>query len=254
MLPFQAKSSRQSDLDWQLVSRTLHGSMENGNFLMDLRYPAIEGNSDAIFNNLTGEIQNWINQETEAFLVSVQEATPGTWNGYLFSSYSIPSNTSWSMGQSVVNFQSTHPGITGSEAVFDGGDPVVSILFETLSHLGGARPTKNHKAINFDLLTGNSLVLADLFQPGEDYLATIARFSMAELHQQPNLSSQRIETGAAPMIENYKVWSITPLGLMITFEEEQIGPYSVGSLSVLIPYEKISNIVSHGGPLRKWAK
>jgi hypothetical protein len=254
MLPFQAKSAGKSEIKWELVSRALHGSKENGRFLMDLRYPAIQGSSDALLDNLTEEIQNWINAETESFLVNVQQAIPETWNGFLVSAYSIPSSPSWSIGENIGNFQSTQPGFTGAETVFDGGEPVISILFETMEYFGGAHPLKQHTAINYDLLTGRTLALAELFQPGVDYLAAIANLSKAELHQRSNLYSPKIEVGAAPLIENFTDWNITPLGLLIIFEEEQVGPYLVGSQSVLIPYEQLSNMFSPQGPLRKWAK
>jgi hypothetical protein len=251
-LPLQVKSAGKADLKWQLVSRTLQGNKENGRFVMDLRYPEVQGSQDATLENLTGEVQSWINAETEGFLRNTQGATSETWNGFLFSKYSIPSSPSWSSGQNPGNFQAIQPTVLGTESIFDGGHPVVSILFESMAYYGGAHPTEHHTSINYDLETGKSLKFADLFQPGVDYLAAIANFAKVELRQRLGLYPQKIEEGAAPMIDNYTIWNVTPDGLLITFEEYQVGPYAAGTQSVMIPYEILRNLLSKQGPLSNW--
>ena len=60
--------------------------------------------------------------------------------------------------------------------------------------------------------------------------------------------------GASPKPDNYRVWTLTPRGLAVTFEPYQVGPFAAGAPSVLIPYTEMKDLIRSGGPLASLAK
>jgi Protein of unknown function (DUF3298) len=114
---------------------------------------------------------------------------------------------------------------------------------------GAAHPGTYTITLNYDLEPGKELALADLFLPNSNYLETIANYCKAELSKQPFFEGPFAE-GANPTLENYSNWNITPTGLMITFEEYQVGPYAAGPQVVQVPLETIHPVVDPSGPLK----
>ncbi len=253
-LPLLSKSTGKKDLDWTLTPQTLNGNKENGRYLMQLIYPVIEGDHDQRLDALDAEIQNWINIEMNLFLDIVQRSMPENLNGFMAANYSVPSNPTWSLGQEAENFQSAPAIYPGIQATFNGGAEILSILFQSSQYSGGAHPSASHASINYDISNGKALALADLFRNDSDYLRIIADRVKKELSQREGLFPDQINLGAAPTLDNYRTWNTTPAGLLITFEEYQVGAYAAGPQSVLIPYAELRTWLSPTGPLGKFAK
>ncbi len=124
---------------------------------------------------------------------------------------------------------------------------VLSVLLRiSFYSAGAAHPGSYFLAVNYDLREGKELVLADLFQPGADYLASISSACLEDLNDRGVLGW---EEGALPVEENYRTWNVTPDGLLITFDEYQVAPYAAGPQSVIIPYETLSEFIRPDGPL-----
>jgi hypothetical protein len=251
MLPYLSKPALPTQPPWRLASHTLRGNKQNDRFILQLEYPIVVGAADLRLDGLTQQIQNWINSETNQFLQNVQTVASADVNGFMVSTYSIPSSSTWSPNNSDPNSQSTPAELESSQAIWNSGKPVISILFTINEYYGGVHPDQRHAAINYNLETGESIALDDLFLPSVDYLSVIARFATTELYRRPELIPQEIDRGAAPSGDNYKIWNITPLGLLITFEEYQVGPYAAGPQQVLIPYNALVDILRPDGPLRR---
>lgn len=111
---------------------------------------------------------------------------------------------------------------------------------------GAAHPAHYSRALSYDLRDGHMLALEELFQPGASYLETLSTLCLEDLAARGTLAW---EDGALPKAENFQVWNITPGGLQITFDPYQVAPYASGPQTVLIPYERLKEVMNPEGPL-----
>jgi hypothetical protein len=124
---------------------------------------------------------------------------------------------------------------------------ILSVLLRiSFYSAGAAHPGSYFRAVNYDLREGKELALADLFQPGADYLSLLSSACLEDLQNRHVLGW---EEGALPKEENFRNWNVTPGGLLITFDEYQVAPYALGPQSVIIPYETLSELLRPDGPL-----
>ena len=254
VLPLLKKSENQVTFNWQLTPHSLQGKHDNPRAILQIQYPVVSGDSNPVLEGLNQQVQDWINLETNHFLQLIQSLQPGLSDGFLTATYNVTTNPTWSLIHNNPLIPTNPVVYEGNQAVFDGGKPVVSLLFLISEYSGGAHPFDQHYAINYDLATGEQITLDDLFRPDKDYLSTIADYASKELHLRQDLPTDQINSGTAPSVENYKIWNITPQGLLITFEEYQVGPYSAGPQMVLIPFDALSSLLSPVGPLSNYAK
>jgi hypothetical protein len=127
--------------------------------------------------------------------------------------------------------------------------PIISIRFSTYGYIAGmAHPFHHHYVLNYDLDTGEEIELSDLFKPGSNYLQRLADYSRNALFRKVK-DQQMLLDGTAPIAENYKNWNINPHGILITFDEYQVAPYIYGTLTVLVPYGDLKDILSNESPL-----
>jgi hypothetical protein len=118
---------------------------------------------------------------------------------------------------------------------------------------GAAHPGSYSITLNYDLGQGRELSLANLFLPNSNYLEAIANDCIAELSKQPFFEGPFAD-GAAPTLDNYRNWNITPDGLMITFDEYQVAPYAAGPQTVVIPNTELRSLIDPQGPLGGFAQ
>ena len=110
-------------------------------------------------------------------------------------------------------------------------------------------------ALNYDTTAAKVLTLADLFEPGTDYLGLISSLCIAELQTRSDMMFPDFATsGAAALQENYQVWAVTPQGLLVVFQQYQVAPYAAGAQSVLLPYDSLAGQLDPAGPLSSFAK
>lgn len=122
---------------------------------------------------------------------------------------------------------------------------VFAVLFKISYYMAGAaHPGHYSYSLNYDLHEGRVLALSDLFQPDTDYLEAISAYCMNDLKTRGRLEW---EEGAVPTPENYRVWNITPDGLLITFDEYQVAPYAAGPQAVMVPYDQLPGLIRPEG-------
>ncbi len=130
---------------------------------------------------------------------------------------------------------------------------LVSLVFNIASYeRGAAHPNHRSLVVNYDLKSGRTLKLSELFKPGADYLNVISRYSIADLKKQandPNYPVDMIEQGAAPEAENFEAWNISRKGLAITFDAYQVASYAEGPKHLIVPYRELKTISRADGPL-----
>jgi hypothetical protein len=62
-----------------------------------------------------------------------------------------------------------------------------------------------------------------------------------------------IDAGTTPKEPNFADWTLTPWGLSVEFADYQVGPYVIGSPSVLVPFQALTAVEREGGPLTELA-
>ncbi len=131
--------------------------------------------------------------------------------------------------------------------VTNGTHGLLSILFRVADYWSGAaHPNQYFRVMNFNLIAGKEIMLADLFLPGSNFIQSIADYCIADLKKQDRLM---FEAGAQPEAVNYQNWNITPEGLQISFDPYQVGPYALGPSTVAVPYTSLKQIINPAGPL-----
>jgi hypothetical protein len=116
---------------------------------------------------------------------------------------------------------------------------------------GAAHPNSYSRTLNYDLEHGNVLELADLFKPDAKYLEALSAYSVKTLKAMERLD---FPEGAEPKPENYQSWNITEQGLRINFDDYQVTPHAVGPQVVVIPFEKLKDVIRTDGPLALFLK
>src|SRR5262245_9803596 len=133
------------------------------------------------------------------------------------------------------------------------GKDFISVLFSFYEYTSGAaHPNTTTRSFNYDLNRNAPVSLADLFIPNSNYLKVISDYSIRELKKLD--TAMDVEGGASPKIENFHSWNITPVGLMITFDRYQVGPYAAGEHEVVVPYSVLKPIIKPDGLLAKFSK
>jgi len=127
----------------------------------------------------------------------------------------------------------------------------VSVRFDTTESTGTVHPEHFSTSFNFDLKTGKEIKLASLFKPGSVYLKLISDHCLKALHLTEDDPFQK---GALPDAKNFETWNITPGGLLITFQEYQVGAYVDGRPEVTIPYTELKSVIDLNGPLGRYVK
>lgn len=124
-----------------------------------------------------------------------------------------------------------------------------SLNFSENSYEGGAHPNHQSFTINYDLKNGRELALADLFKPGANYLKVISDYSIAKLKAETGDMSDDdwLKSGAGAEAKNFSSWNINEKGLIINFDPYQVAAYAAGPQTVIIPFEKLKNILKPGG-------
>ncbi len=119
---------------------------------------------------------------------------------------------------------------------------LVSIYFPiSVYYSGAAHPLPYSVTITYDVIDNHPVQLADLFQPGADYLTVLSQQSIASLQAQDMLGW---DSGAQPQAENFKSWNLTPDGLRITFDPYQVNAYALGYIQVVLPWSDLSSILA----------
>lgn len=206
-----------------LVSKLLSETGTKPVYKINIRYPEIAG-ADSVGPKA-------FNQETQKMAQDMLAS-------YRKEFQQIPS---------VPESPGTYSSMDLSYTVTHGEHGLLSVQF-TLSfyYSGAAHPNMGRMGLNFDLIHAQKIELAQLFQPGTDYLKTIADYCTADLKKQSRLE---FPDGALPKAENYQNWNITKEGLLISFDPYQVGPYAMGPSQVTIPYAALKGILKSDGPL-----
>jgi hypothetical protein len=220
------------DVDGALVryhGAALAESSEKARWAVDIHYPQLEGPAKGI----------------EAFNARAREVAEGWAAGFKKNLAEVADMPKPVKSSSVVD---------GGFTVLSAANGVISVRLTGMSYLeGAAHPSHSIATLTYDLRTGKEVALGDLFTPGSDYLGAISAFCLKKLNHD-DLATGEWRAGAAPKAENYARWNITPDGLLVSFDEYQVGPYAIGQPEVLVPRADLAAVARGGGALAPSAK
>jgi hypothetical protein len=172
------------------------------------------------------------------FNVDVEEIITALENSFRTDALAIPNDPNFGPNQSTLEIQYL-------ATYLERG--VISIYFDISYYMSGAaHPNGYSIVLNYDLLAGAQINLADLFLPGSDYLQPLSQYCTTTLANQRRLE---FPDGALPNNVNYKSWNITPTGLRITFDPYQVGPYAMGFQVVDVPFVELGSIFRSDGAI-----
>jgi len=160
------------------------------------------------------------------------------------------------------DFQAPEVRMFGGESTFDSRyqvefatNDLVSIGFIINTYFeGAAHGNYNVIVFNYDLTSGQTLKLADLFKPNSNYLKSISDYAVKSLRKQltPDPENDWIQNGAGPEEKNYQSWNVKREGLEVTFNPYQVASYAEGPQVVVIPYTVLKDVIDPDGPLAKF--
>jgi hypothetical protein len=223
------------------VAKQIREENKKKKYTLDAEYPQLEGSTSANVEKFNREVSGLITREVEEWRkdagVDPAEEDDGseTMGDEMFIRYDV--------------------------MLADSDLASIAFNISVYEH-GAAHPSGYSKVVNYDLKNGRWLKLADLFQPGANYLETISSYSINDLKRQskkggedePLLDDQSIEEGASAKADNYQSWNITRKGLLVTFDAYQVGPYAAGPQTVLVPYAALKGIIRPDAPLAAFIK
>jgi hypothetical protein len=210
----------------RLVLESRNHSEENTalpGFRINSTFPVFTSPIDERLTHFNGDVEELINNLQTSFRTDA---------------LAIPYDPNFGTNQSNLE-------ITYQTTYFQRG--IISIYFGVSYYMSGAaHPNGYSLVLNYDLLEGAQINLADVFLPGSDYLQVISDISTTTLSNEGRLE---FPEGALPDEVNYKNWNITPTGLRITFDPYQVGPYAMGFQVVDVPYADLSSILRSDGAI-----
>jgi len=223
----------------RFVPKVIKEANKQSRYRIDVVYPQIEG--DARFDKFNKEARAMVTKNLAAFKTS--ETSNETDAGS-----DLPAETQTSTLDSDYEIRLA-------------GDDLISLEFsESAYSRGAAHPNSYTTVLNYDVLNGKKLALADLFNAKSNYLKAISDYCIKDLKQQAKkekdsmLTDDMIQAGALASADNFKSWTITRQGLRITFDPYQVAAYAAGPQQVLVPYSALKDLIKADGPIAAFAQ
>ena len=107
---------------------------------------------------------------------------------------------------------------------------------------GQMHPINYHETINYDLQQGRQLRATDIFKRG--YLKRFSNYSRKHLRDKYNIiDDEWFDGGTNPNIDNFTNWNLVPDGVLLSFEDYQVGPHSFGQPEFVVPYAALKGTI-----------
>ncbi|MDD4607492.1 MAG: RsiV family protein [Patescibacteria group bacterium] len=138
-------------------------------------------------------------------------------------------------------------------------DKYINVIQTDYTYLAGAvHPMHNSYSDNFDALTGQRILLVDLFKDNSEYARVLAErsfdimyadknkyvnvgyYSREEIDANPSLRTEVKDACVAALSDN--TFKVTEEGLTLIFNPYTIAPYAYGTIEVKIPWSDLKDI------------
>lgn len=123
---------------------------------------------------------------------------------------------------------------------------LLSLSGRYTQYSGGAHPMHTYQSATYDLVTGNTLTLADVLAENVN-TDTICQLVLKALAQQKEKLYMGYETTVSELfsksLADIDSWCLTDYGLCFAFSPYEIGPYSSDIISAQIPYNELDSVL-----------
>jgi hypothetical protein len=107
---------------------------------------------------------------------------------------------------------------------------------------GQMHPISYYETINYDLQQGRPLRANDVFKRG--YLKGFSNYSRKYLRDRYVIPDQDwLNRGTKPIVDNFANWNLVPDGLLLSFEDYQVGPHSFGQPEFVVPFSALAGTI-----------
>ena len=106
---------------------------------------------------------------------------------------------------------------------------------------GQMHPINYYETINYDLQHGRQLRATDVFKRG--YLKRLSIYSRKYLRDHYVVLEAELDDGTQPIVDNFTNWNIVPEGVLLSFEDYQVGPHSFGQPEFVVPYSALEGTI-----------
>lgn len=113
---------------------------------------------------------------------------------------------------------------------------ILSIPVDISTYTGGAHGMTVRKSNNFDIHTGQKLLLKDLFNEGYNYKAIFNDIINTEISK----NKDNYFEGSFKGVKGDSDYFLNNKGIVVYFQLYEIAPYAAGMPEFLIPYSKIN--------------
>ncbi len=125
---------------------------------------------------------------------------------------------------------------------------LISLVCNISDEGSGSHPVQSYQTLTYSLTIGKVLALSDLFMANSPYLKVISDYCIQSLLRDPRkIGESFVNDGAAPSLDNYKSWVITPKGIQVYFGDYQVACYADGPSVVLIPWKVLKRVLNPHG-------
>ncbi|HEX8649322.1 MAG TPA: DUF3298 domain-containing protein [Pyrinomonadaceae bacterium] len=132
---------------------------------------------------------------------------------------------------------------------------------------GAAHAVQYFFVLNYDLKSGGTRRLSDLFKSRSRYLDVIASYTLHDLEKRicppqgrapddealsnclHNMHVGWWDERLAAKSENYKIWNVAKNGLVISFDECLVAGCAGGQIVVVVPYAEIKDLLKSESPI-----
>lgn len=226
--------------NWQLEKRSFKEKNETPEYQIDIQYPEIVSHPPTASSE---EVNQWIQTYISASIQTFKKKTPQATLDFQDYPVELRSNT----------FRITYT----ASLIKPRQHTIVSIRFKTDTlYMGEITHLHHFAVINYDLTEGKKLTLDSLFKPNSGYLRLLANTCQKKL-------SDRLAQGmvwmpwdykaSLALPQNFQIWNLARKGLLITFQEEQVTPYSSAPQTILLPYPSLRSVLSPSSPVAAYA-
>ena len=134
-------------------------------------------------------------------------------------------------------------GLDLSYVVYYSNESLISLrLTHSVMEAGQMHPIAYYETINFDLKKGRLLRAKDVFKRG--YLKSFSSYSRKHLMDHyANLDEPGVKRGTEPNVSSFTNWNIVPDGVLLSFEDYQVGPHSFGQPEFVVPFSAMRDTI-----------
>jgi len=123
--------------------------------------------------------------------------------------------------------------ITNYKVKFNSNNKL-SIIFNDYQFTGGAHGNTVISSYNFDLKSGNQLTLDD-FLPSEREYEKVTNYALAYMKKHPEIFYSDSTEFADFKVTNETNFFLSDKGIVLIFQQYEVGPYVSGNPSIFIP-------------------